>query len=162
MKLPAQWENLAEREKLIVMTGSAIFIVIILYVLLIQPFFTTLDDLQDQVESKRELISWLQPAAQKLQEFSNKGYHPTQPITGNLSDKINTTLQAHQLTHYVTQITSINDHQVKIVFHTVPFDAAMDWLTALWLSTGTQIKTATIIPLKTTGLASIELILFSN
>lgn len=50
---------------------------------------------------------------------------------------------------------------MNIVFNSVPFDSVMDWLTALWLATDIQVKQATITPLKTAGLVSMQLVLVS-
>lgn len=161
MKLAAHWENLSEREKLALIIGSVAFIVIIIYIFLIQPFYNVMSDLESQVQNKREILSWLQPAAQKIQQYTQQGYANPPTLSGNLIDNIHSTLQAHRLNTFVTQITLIDSQQVKINFNSVPFDAAMEWLTALWLATDVQVKQTTITPLKQTGVVSLQIVLIT-
>ncbi len=159
MKLPAQWHTLAEREKNIVLLGGGLLIIILIYFLLISPFMDAISDLQNQLQTNRQIISWLQPAAQKIQRYNEQGYHLPKIDTGNFYDKINNSLQAAQLHSFITRITPVNDQQVAIVFNAVPFDAVMEWLTSLWLNTAAQVKQATIIRLNAPGLVSFTLIL---
>ncbi len=159
MTLIEHWENLAEREKVILISGGIFALALLIYLLLMAPFFSSLNEAENQLQTNRQIISWLQPAAEKIKAYNQQGYHAIKPSTAPLLEIINSSLQTHQLNRYVTKIIPLNDKTINIRFDAVPFDNTMDWLTSLWLATNARINQATIMRLNTPGLVSMVLVI---
>jgi len=60
------FDNLQPRERMIVMVGGAITLLILLWALIWNPITTRTAELRDEVNTDRELLAWMQDASARI------------------------------------------------------------------------------------------------
>ena len=66
-------DSLQSRERQLVISGSITLAVILFYLVIWEPVFTKLDDARQNVESQRQLLTWMQTSAQEIRNLQASG-----------------------------------------------------------------------------------------
>ena len=67
-----QWfKNLVPRERLVVIGGAVVVALVLFWSLVLNPLYSGVDRLSQQIETKRVLIAWMQSAAAEIKGAGN-------------------------------------------------------------------------------------------
>lgn len=140
-----EWfEQLAPRERLLVMVAGALVVVALIVSLGIRPIMNQSKRGYELVEDKRELLAELRDVAARL--GPQRGGVPTPAATGNQSMVLvidqttrNSGLAAHLKRNQPDGTTSI-----RLRFENAPFDALIGWLSGLQTQHGMSVTSANI------------------
>ena|SRR3989338_7160566 len=159
LKSQERWQNMQPRERLFLAVGVIAAFLLLIYVLLLNPFFDSSNALKRQVAHQQQLALWLQQATTQIEKLKNAGYDLPSSNYESLLVLINNNAQQHNLTSYINKISENDEGEVVIQFSTVPFDALIEWLTGLWRQYGVAVAQLNLTPQKTTGLVAVNLVL---
>ena len=150
-------------EKLFLSIGSIGTIILILYFLLIDPFYASLSQLKDQVNYNQQLAQSLMQANKIIKTYKNQGISTALGInTQSLLVTINDSAREEKLYQLINRITQSDNNSVTVQFSKVPFDQMIEWITTLWQQYGVSVDQIDVIPLKNTGLVKANVILTTD
>ena len=127
-----QWlDTLNKRERIIVTGGAICFIFLMFYLLLWEPVTSHYDQQQQQLSSQRQLLQWMQDAADEIQAINASGGNfaarfSNQSIS-SLADRSATTSGVKPYINKIEQSKS----GVKVTLKNASFDNIVKWLTDL-------------------------------
>lgn len=123
------WENLAEREKKMVLVAGIFLAIFIFYTFLWSPLSSSVSQLKFHVNENRALLRYLEKASVKIDRYQSEGVTATvNPSTQNILLAVEETLSRHQLSSYLKQVQQPQKNQIQLVFNNVPLDQWMGWL----------------------------------
>lgn len=158
--MKAWWQSLSSRERSLLSSLAALAIIALLYFIIWQPINNSVTTLQQQVNSQRALLSWMQQVTTVLQNNSSTADSATQftPAEQRLA-VIQTTLTNTNFNKHVTQLEQTNQNDVHLVISAADFDSLTDWLVLLWQQHGIIISNLDLKKLNNQGLVSVNLVL---
>lgn len=120
----AYWNNLNERERWILGSGTLFCIIYLFYLLLYAPLTRAVHEKSHQLIEKQSTYAWMQQVREQ---------YKTQKTQASLTSSQLLTVLAEQLNHssfkqypYHLQQTAVND--IQLAFDNVPYNAFMSWL----------------------------------
>ena len=118
------WNNLNERERLMVVALTIFCFFYLYYVLLYAPLSSTKQERLQQLIEKQDTLIWMQQM--------QKEYHGKSTLKSITVSKLLTVL-ANQLNEstfksYPYQLQQSSVHDIQLVFDKVPFNSFMTWL----------------------------------
>jgi general secretion pathway protein M len=135
-QLKQRWHSLSRREHIILVGGSTIALILLIYALLWQPLVQQRDLLRPQVAALQQDWEWLQAAAEILSQ---------QPSTLNtpqtsLLATVDRSLRDSALNSLEKRIEPQGEERVSIEFKAVAFNALLQW----HIASGLVIESATL------------------
>ncbi len=143
------WDNLALREKKIIIYGGALLILFLLYEIVWSPFTNKVDSLRKSVTQNQALLIWMQNADQRLQSIVNTQKNKTTTNESLLSIMQREVNKSPLATH-VTQLRQAENDSVQLTLQKADFDRLIALLTDLSNQDGLTVSqftaTATGVP----------------
>lgn len=157
--LKQKWQSLSRREKNILKIGALFIIFVLMYFFLYLPFSNAFSTVQGQYQYQRDLLAWMQPRVQVLQQ-QTRATTTAQTINQNeLLPTIDQQLKDSSFANSVKQLTQDSDSTVRVTLTTVPFDQLMDWLVQQWQSYRITVNSISVQRGSKSGLADVNLVL---
>lgn len=153
------WHTLASREQKIVAIGGTIATILIIYVLIWQPFSGAVNNAKKDMINKRNLVTWMQHATARITTLRKSGTIRQNIGNTSLLTFVDNSLRSNNLNRYVTQIKQADDNKVSLNFNRAPFDELISWLTKIWQQDGINTTSATFQKTDKQGLVKTSLIL---
>ena len=148
--------NLESRERLMLLGGGIVGVVIVLWGALWQPLTTGALELTDAVDSKRSLLASLQRArAVAVQPGMQVGSAAGQ----SLVLLVDQTHRNFGLEGTLTRNQPDGTDGIRVTFQNASFDALISWLGALQANYGTSVDAATIDGARTPGVVNATVVL---
>jgi general secretion pathway protein M len=152
-------DNLAPRERLLVIGGAVLVALMLLWGALLAPLYGAADSAASRVEMKRELVNFLTNAAAELRAAGNvpeqAGIEPGQSLVVVVA---RSAAQAG-LDKTLTRNQPVGEDGVRVRFENVPFDGLARWLGELNSAAGLAIDSASFDRTRDTGRVNASLVL---
>lgn len=153
------WNNLSIRERQVVFFGSIAIFLILIYLILWQPFTNKIDNLRSQITKNKNLLIWMQSADKQMQTIVKESQTKTSKNNGSILGVVQSDINKSALKSNLTQLKQAENDTVQVTFQKVGFDNLMKWLIHLWQQDGLTVLQATITPGDSLGVVSADLIL---
>ncbi|MFO7592809.1 MAG: type II secretion system protein GspM [Pseudomonadota bacterium] len=119
--------NLQPRERYIVMAGGGILFMLLIYLLLIEPFIKEMDRLEKSVAAQQEELAWMQAAAEQVEKLraenpERSGLQSNQ----SLLSLLDTSAREQGLSKSLKQLSPVGD-KVRVRLEEASFDTMLNW-----------------------------------
>ena len=128
------WQQLNEREQILVSVMGSLIGIFLLYSLIWQPLNENLIKAQKKLVRQQALLIWVNENTQRFQQLNKNG---TSSSKGSLSSTVNRTSRERQIT--VTRMQPQGD-DLQVWIDEVAFKNLLKWLEDLSLNEGLQVK----------------------
>lgn len=158
--MKAWWEHLGVREQWLVGGGTILMLLILVYVLIWEPFQSSHRRLQQRVAEQRADLAWMGQAAQEVQRLSNNaGAAQLQADGRSLLTRVDQAARAAGLGPALKQITPQGDDKLNARLDVVEFDKLLPWLGALEREHRITLINLSVERTETTGRVNARVIL---
>ncbi|MDQ1362870.1 MAG: ral secretion pathway protein, partial [Pseudomonadota bacterium] len=124
-------DSIQPRERQMVTGGSAALAVILFYLLIWDPVFTTLNETRQGIESQRQLLAWMKISAQEIQQLQASGTRLAPQLANqSVSTLVTMSAQSSGVQDFITRLDSTNDG-VEVQLSNADFNRVMAWLNDL-------------------------------
>lgn len=153
------WDNLALREKQMLLLGFFFISAAIIYFFMWSPLSEKEENLRHQIQRNNELLSWMQETDKQILTIEKKT--PIQPsrtkksLLGFVQENIN----GSTLKENLTQLHQFETDSVQLVFQKVEFDKLITWLIKMTQQEGLTITQMSVTPSASAGIVQADLVL---
>lgn len=125
------WENISERERL--MVGSAVIFLLVagIYFFLFAPLAERFATLRETVPEKRQELAWMQGAAMEVRALQRGGSAKAEKSGGSVMTIIDKSAKKLGLGKQLKRIEPDGQDGAKVWLEDVPHDDVMRWLHSL-------------------------------
>jgi general secretion pathway protein M len=156
----AWFEGLDQRERLLVMAGSALLAVFLVIVLVWLPVRSGYNNLKASVAEQRDTAAWMQRSAQQLAELKRSGGTAAVGLGGrSLLAVTDSTARAGGLGAELKRVEPEGRDSVRVWLDGAPFDVLVKWLTTLNSTHGILVDNATLERTESAGRVDARLTL---
>lgn len=152
------WSGLNIREQRIVIAGSAVLLVLVVYLFAWEPLVKERTRLQGSIEKLRGDSSWMQEAAVKMKSLRGSGAVARQPVT-SLLGVINSTARPTLKGAELKRVEEDRSAGVRVWIETVAFDDLVIWLGDLKRRYGIDVSSVSVEKMGKPGRVNARLIL---
>lgn len=127
-----QWLNqLAPRERQIVLIGAPIILIIMVYFILWVPFDNNIDRLQKKVSEQQALEQWMSAAALEVKKLRG-GQQKSKSLGGqSLLTLVDKTARSNKLQDSLKRVEPDGESKVRVRMEQVAFDELVRWIEML-------------------------------
>ena len=155
-----EWfDNLAPRERIVVLVGAVIVGVMLFWGLVIAPLDSSVTKLSQRVDDKRELIVWMQQAAARIKAAGPGAADGASDGDGSLVVLVDRSARSAGLGGALTRNQPVGDDGIRVQLRDASFDAMARWLTQLKSTNGLALDSASIERGAAAGTVNASLVL---
>ena len=150
--MKAWWENLNNRERLMVSAVVLVVVFVLVDSLIIEGFRLKNQQLEEQVAQAKEDLAWMQQAVHRLPKgkMSQK-----QVVAGRIVSYVDQQVTRQGLKDKMQQMTPIQDHSVRLRLEDIRFDKLLAFLSQF--DGAVIIQEVRILPAEQQGLVNVTL-----
>lgn len=128
MNIKQYWSNLQPRERHTLLFGGVVLIPLMIYALMIDPFYQELQRLEKSVANQRELLAWMQQSATEVKSFRQVQPGSQKSVSGqSLMSTIDASARSTNLSGAIKQLKP-EGQGVKVRLEDASFDDMLRWL----------------------------------
>lgn len=129
--MKAWWETLSIRERLLIIGGLGLTLILLGYVLAWEPFQTSYHQLQQRTAEQRTELIWMRQAAREVKRLSGITGAPPVGDSRSLFTLVDQTVRAAALTNAMKRVTPQGEDKLSAQLDGVEFDKLISWLGTL-------------------------------
>lgn len=154
------WENLAERERLLLSLGVLVLALLLVYLFIVEPLQNEFKTATAEHDAKTTLLQKLRSAAAEADALRSQ-----QVATGSLPDGavaqnvVQESAEAAGLKEQINDVAAEDAHTVKLSLEQARFDTALLWLATLRQQYGLRVEAFSATRGGDAGTADMELTL---
>jgi len=143
--MKAWFAGLEERERLMVIAGTALFVLFLLYIMVLSPLHSGYKSLKNSVEAQRETAVWMQQSAATLASLKRNRGAGARGLGGrSLLSVADSTARAGGLGPALKRVEPEGSDSVRVWLEGAPFDVLIKWLGTLSTVHGVDAETVTM------------------
>jgi general secretion pathway protein M len=151
----AYWNNLNERERLMLGICGVLCIIYLFYLLIYSPLTKAIQDKTKQLSEKQATLVWMADVSKEY-----KATKPLQTLTkSQLLSMLAAELNVASFKNFPYQIQQTGQNDIQLLFEKVPYNGFMVWLWSLNQKYRIVVKQFNIERTDTTGIVKLTLIL---
>ncbi|MBU0484747.1 MAG: type II secretion system protein M [Proteobacteria bacterium] len=134
----AFWEKWSNRERLMVVGCSLFILLAVAYLLVLEPFYSGLDEYRRQVPGQRAELAWMQSASLRIKELGG----PAADIVGQNASPlaaVDRAARKMKIDSAIKRVEPGDNETVKVWFDEVLFDDLIAWCRVLSVEYGIKI-----------------------
>jgi general secretion pathway protein M len=137
--------GLDPQERLMVYSAAAVVAVILLYAVLVHPFYSSYDKLRDDVEERRTTLRWMQESALKVEQLKEANPAAGKGMEGrSLLSVTDDAARAAGLGAALKRVEPDGSAGVRVWLEDAPFDSVIGWLDVMASRYGVEVDTASM------------------
>lgn len=153
-------DNLGSRERLMLAAGAVLLVLLLLYVLLLEPLLSGYHALQESVAEQRDTVHWMQGSAETIQRLRSSGGTAAKGLGGrSLLAVTDSTARAGGLGPALKRVEPEGGNSVRVWLDGAPFDVLVKWLGTLSTQHGVEADSVTLERNEAPGLVNARLML---
>lgn len=152
------WQNLSERDRLIVIYGGIVAVLLLFYFMVLSPLSQKNTDLMESNAQTRDLIDWMKSAKVQLVQLRQQSKNKTASNVSLLS-AVEQSVKRNRLNAAAGEIKQLENNRVQISFAKVDFPAVMHWIEDIQATSGSKIDKVTIQKTEKLGVVHVDLTL---
>ena len=153
------WATLSTRERGIILAGTGLVLVFLLYVFGWQPFQTRHHRLQQTVVERRAELAWMQQAAQDVKALNRTAAAGSSPDERSLLTVVDQTASTAGMGAALKRIAPQGDDKLSAQLDSVEFDRLLPWLNILEEQHRIVLISLTVDRTDTPGLVNARIVL---
>ena len=150
--------GLEARERNLILVAAAIFVLVIPYQFIWNPFVESVENTNGRVQAQKVQFIKMQQQAKKVQQLRGSGNVIAQPGKQFLNNVIQTAAKNNGLSSTL-KIKSDTDNSIRVSLDNVPFDNVMNWLDQLVSMNGVIVSKLNIDRQPTIGNVNVSVYL---
>ncbi|HSN72052.1 MAG TPA: type II secretion system protein M [Steroidobacteraceae bacterium] len=156
-----EWlRSLNARERLFVIGGGVLVLLVAVYTLVLGPFYNSIDRRAERVADKTADLAWMQSVAGEMQTLAASGASGQVEGSGeSLVVIVDRTSREAGLGGKVTGQTPTGEAGIRVRLEQAPFDVIVAWLATLEQRYGIAIESASIDRSAQLGLVNASIVL---
>jgi len=154
-----RFSTLQQREKNMVLLMSASILLTLLYLLLWEPVFKSLDEQHLKQQSQKKILLWMNDAQKEVQQLRSSGNSLSPQSSQPISTLVERTAISTGIRNSIFKINSDKKQQLKVQFKSVDFDRLTQWLGKLQNDYGVHVKFVSINKAEKSGMVSCRVTL---
>jgi general secretion pathway protein M len=160
-ELKAWYLSLEQREQRILAAGAVFVVAMMLYLMLLAPYFNSRHRLEAGIQQRQTEVAWMGPAAAQLQAL--RGQQPSGiPSNQSLLAVVSRSAADAGFGPVMKQAQTGNDGSVRVQMQGVSFDNLIRWLGTLRRQYGISVRDLTAQKTATAGNVDTTLTLVSG
>lgn len=153
--MKAYWNNLNERERLMLGICGVLCIIYLFYLLIYSPLTKAIQDKTKQLSEKQATLVWMADVSKEY-----KATKPLQTLTkSQLLSMLAAELNVASFKNFPYQLQQTGQNDIQLLFEKVPYNGFMVWLWSLNQKYRIVVKQFNIERTDTTGIVKLTLIL---
>ncbi|KPK39873.1 MAG: hypothetical protein AMJ69_04420 [Gammaproteobacteria bacterium SG8_47] len=134
------FDNLSPREQRIVIAGGVAMLILLLYLLIWQPFVGKIAKMEQQVDVQRQELKWMREAAQEVSALRGAGAGATAARSGqSLLGTIEQTARRAKLGDALKKVQPDGEAGARVWLEDVAFDDMLKWFDSLSTQGGVRV-----------------------
>lgn len=157
------WNQLKPRERMLVGSAGVITVLLLLYMVVLEPFMLKAENLEMRVTSQQKEIAWLKQAALEVAQLKKQS-----PAAGNarqgqsLLVVVDQSAKRNKLAGSMKRVEPDGSSRVRVWLERAPFDEVSKWMNELENKYNMEIETAVFDKTDITGLINARLVFLGN
>lgn len=133
------YQSLQQREQRVLQAGGAALALILLYAVVLHPYLSGKQRLQQHISDQQDLIAWMRPAAAQIQGL--RGQQPAgMPAGQSLLAVVDKSAADAGFGTSLKQVQTDNDGSIRLQLQGVGFDSLVRWLGSLQQRYGISVR----------------------
>lgn len=157
--MKAWWETLGNRERGMILAGTILTLVLLLYVLVWEPFQTSSRRLRQSVAEQRADLAWMRQAAQEIKRLNGAGGTQSTSDDRSLLTLVDQSARAAGLGTAMKRVAPQGDDKLSAQLDSVEFDKLIPWLGTLEHDHAIVIASLSVDRTDTPGLVNARIVL---
>jgi len=153
--------GLQPRERYTLIAGAVVLLLLLVYLLLVEPFVVNLERLDKRVAAQQEDVAWMRAAVAEVERLraEGAGRSRSQAASGqSLLSLIDASAKREGLGGALKQLSPVGD-KIRIRLEEASFDTMLRWLGALEQDAGVGVDTLTLERLPAQGMVNATILL---
>lgn len=158
--MKAWWLGKTPREQQALVIGAAALLLMLLYLILWQPFVDAVDEQRIKVKNQQVTLDWMEQNLPEILAMRNQRRMAGNTRTNEaLLTLVDRTAKQKQLRQQIKRIKPQGDDKVQLWVEEAVFDTLLQWLGGLTTQYGVQIESLNIDRQEQPGLVNARLLL---
>lgn len=155
------WFSKLQKKEQHMLAGTAVFVAVtLLYLIIWEPVFESLQQETTKLQSQKKNLSWMQQAEREIQAIRTSGqYVPTQANNQSISTLVERSAVSSGIRGDISKINADKKQNIKVDFKSVEFDRVVQWLGKLQNDYGITPKNVSINRTDSAGMVSCRVTL---
>lgn len=149
------WNNLNDRERLMLAVGGVIGCLFLLYLLILAPLMNAVRDKSQQLAEKQQTLAWMQQVHHQHTSIKARQVLSNSELLTVLAKQLGST-SFHRMPYQLQQ-TGVGD--IELSFDNVPYNAFISWLWSIRKTYQFNIKQLNAERTKVPGVVKLALII---
>lgn len=159
MALKEKFAALSARERMIVIGGGVLVLLVAVYLLALSPFYRAIDQRSERLDRKQADLSWMHTVAAELQAAGAAPAAAAASTGESLVVLVDRTARESGLASALTGQTPTGAGGIRVRFENAPFDTLVTWMGQLVQRNGVHIDQATMDRGEKDGLVNASFVL---
>ncbi len=156
------WHNLQPREQRVLLGGAAALALLMIYILILDPYQKEMARLHQAVTAKRLDLQAMQQAAAEIDTLRRGGAGGQLPAGQSIMGVVDSSAKQFSVGGGIKRLQPEGEHTVKVWAEQVAFDDLIRWLDELQKKNGIAIYAITIERQEANGLVNVRMELRSG
>ncbi|MFK5913449.1 MAG: type II secretion system protein M [Woeseiaceae bacterium] len=162
MTLQTWFLSLTLREQNLVKAASAIFIIFMLYLFIVDPISSNYLKNKKNVETASKTVSWMKAAATEVKRLGGSNALSSSSQGKFALSTIDRSIKKAGLGAMMKRVQPEGETGVRVWFENAAFDELIAWLASIELKQGLSVNEINIEQTETTGLVNVRVYLESS
>ena len=154
-----KWHTLKNSEKSLLIYGTIVVIVLVLFFYVWKPYVKTINDLKQQINTVQDDRVWLSQVSDKIKQLKKNTTPGKQPLNGTLISIIDKSLKQNRIMNKVSLIKKSGNKNVIIHFNEIEFDLLVKYLIYTNKRYGVSVKSIDIQRINNTSKVDSKVVL---
>ncbi len=154
-----KWQALAQRDRRIIVVGTVVVAVLLLYAYLWSPVATATSNEFKALQRADRLLVWMQHAQRRLQAYRQQGYQMPRASGGPSLAVVLQVFKSQHIDYHIESSKQLDKRQVGVVIKQVSFDRLAEALRRLADQYGIVVQSMRATRQSTDGLVDANMIL---
>lgn len=158
--MKAWWLTKTQREQMALVSGAAALLLLLIYLLVWQPFVDSVEQKRLKVKNQQVTLNWMEQNLVEIQQIrSQRGAAGSSRTNEALLTLVDRTAKQSQLRQQIQRIKPKGDDRVQLWVEQAAFDTLVKWLGQLSRQHGVQIESLNVDRQELPGTVNARLVL---
>ena len=155
-----EWLNgLEQNERRMVIAGSVLFVLMVVYVMVWEPIVNSVNDLRVSTAEQQTLLTWMKQAAQEVKQLRGTTGSSKKSSSGqSLLSLVDSTAKAGRLGNSLKRVQPDGENKVRVWLEEASFDDVVRWLEKLETHQGVRIVSSVFQIKEVAGRVDVRLV----
>lgn len=155
-KIKAFFEQLNDRERVLLMLASALLVVYLLYAILYSPLASKVAQKKLLLVEQQQVLQWMQAQSLQFKNLKKKQKLGSDEVLSVISEMI----KKSNLNNFPYQLEQTNSDDIQLIFDEVPYIYFIAWLKDFVNTYAISVKQLSINNKSTQGMVDVKILMY--